>query len=463
MQDLITTLNRQLGDDVLRPQQDIGERHYGDHSLTADADTSPLALAYPRSTADVSAILAECNKRGIPVVTQGGLTGLAGGGTPTPGALLLSLERMNAIEGVDTAASTLIVQAGVTLQNVQEAAEAAGLMFALDLGARGSCQIGGNAATNAGGNRVLRYGMMRQLVLGLEVVLADGTVLTSMNRMLKNNSGYDLKQVFIGSEGTLGVITRLVLRLHPRPTSRSTALCAVPDYASVLKLLHRARTDLGDKLSAFEMMWPDYYRLATEGAGRRPPLPHDAGIFVLFETLGNHQEKDQTDFEESIAAAIDEGTVTDAVIAQSLNEALAMWAIRESTGEAARLIKPYTAFDVSIPIGSIGAFIEDCTARLNARWPGTKTSFFGHVADSNIHISVHVNETPMPSADIYELVFGVLAEYDGAISAEHGIGVQKKKYLAKALPPEAIDAMRRLKQAFDPAGILNPGKVFDPA
>jgi len=259
------TLQDQFGTDMIQLGAAIGPRHFGDWRITATPDNHPAAVAYPRNTADVSALLAFCHARSIPVVPQGGLTGLTGGAIPVKGCLALSLERLRTIEEVDLDAATARVQAGVPLELVQQAAEDAGLLFPLDIGSRGSCQIGGNAATNAGGVRVLRYGMTRDLVLGIEAVLADGTVVSSLNKMLKNNTGYDLKQLFIGSEGTLGIITRLDLRLFPKPRSQSTALCAVRDYAGVLALLRAAKAGLLSSLSSFEVMWPTFYRFGTKG------------------------------------------------------------------------------------------------------------------------------------------------------------------------------------------------------
>ncbi len=251
---------------VLAPDAANVARHLKDFIEVAPASVEVLGLAYPRSTADVSQILRICHEDGVPVTPQGGMTGLVGGGVPIVPSIVLSLERMRAIEELDPAAATITVQAGTVLETVQNAADEAGFLFPLDLGGRGSCQIGGNASTNAGGNRVLRYGMMRDLVLGMEAVLADGTVITALNKMIKNNAGYDLKHLFIGSEGTLGVITRLVLKLHPKPVSVSTGIVALKDYQGVVELLRRARAGFGGTLSAFEAMWPEFYHLGTTRA-----------------------------------------------------------------------------------------------------------------------------------------------------------------------------------------------------
>ncbi|MBK8630483.1 MAG: FAD-binding oxidoreductase [Sphingomonadales bacterium] len=251
------------------PESDISDKYRGDWLMRAASDVQPLALFRPRSPDEVARALAICTEYRVPVVPQGGLTGLTGGAVPTPGALLISMERMNLIEEIDPVAQTIIVQAGVPLQAIQEAADAAGLMFPLDIGSRGTCQIGGNLSTNAGGNRVLRYGMARAMVLGLEAVLADGTIVSSMNRMLKNNAGFDLKQVFIGSEGVLGIITRAVLKLAPKPRSMAVSLASFADYPACEAYLALARERLGDSLSAFEVMWDSFYTRALARKGGR--------------------------------------------------------------------------------------------------------------------------------------------------------------------------------------------------
>jgi FAD/FMN-containing dehydrogenase len=254
--------------------------------ISAPEGAEILAVAFPTDAEEVSAILKWCNANRLPIAPQGGLTGVVGGATPIEPCVIVSLERMRAIEEIDPAASTMIVQAGATLEAVQNAADEAGFFFPLDLGGRGSAQIGGNASTNAGGNRVLRYGMMRDLVLGLEAVLADGTIITSLNKMLKNNTGYDLKQLFIGAEGTLGIITRLVLKLYPKPASQCTALCALASFDEAIMLLHRLKSGLGGALSAFELMWPDFYRIGTTALGRTAPIAEGHALYALTDMLG---------------------------------------------------------------------------------------------------------------------------------------------------------------------------------
>jgi len=449
-----------LGPDaVATPAEADLSRHLSDYANEAPAGVRLLAAVYARGTGDVSRTLAICNDAGVAVVPQGGMTGLVAGSVPQQSCVVLSLERMREIEAVDAAAATMTVQAGVALERVQSIAEEHDLFFPLDLGARGSAQIGGNAATNAGGNRVLRYGSMRELVLGVEAVLADGTVITSLSTMLKNNAGYDVKQLFLGTEGTLGVITRLVLRLFPKPHSVATGLCAVADYPAMLELLKRCKAGLGATLSGFEVMWEDFYLLGTRGLGREPPLDSGHALYVLIETLGTEPETDSARFESVIAGAIDAGVVVDATVAQSLREADNLWAIRDCPGEFPRVFWPQANFDVSIPIGEIGAFVEACRDRLHERWPGIRTLFFGHLADSNLHISVKLEPDRFSHEQLDEAVYARVGEWGGSISAEHGIGSLKRPYLHHSRTPAELALMRRLKHALDPQGILNPGKV----
>ena len=459
MSELVASLRRTVGHDAVLTGESIDSRYLGDWLLRDEA-VRPAALVRPTTTAEVSATLRECNARRGPVVAQGGRTGLAGGAVPRDGWVILCLERMHAIETVDADAATIVTQSGATLQSVQDAAAGAGMLFPLDIGARGSCTIGGNIATNAGGNRVLRYGMMRDLVLGLEVVLANGTVLDAMNSMLKNNAGYDVKQVFVGSEGTLGIVTRAVLRLFPLTSSVQTALCAVRDYDAALALLRLARERVGADLSAFEVMWAEFYRLGTTGLGRRAPLDEGHAIYVLVESMGTDANLDAARFQAFVEAAFERGIVADALIARSLQESKEIWAIRDSSGELQRSIGAYVPFDISLPIGSIGRFVEDCHRRLAARWPGLATAWFGHIADSNLHICAASPGGPDATRELDELVYDCVGEFRGSISAEHGIGLLKREFLGRSRTPEAIAAMRLLKAMFDPNAILNPGKVL---
>jgi len=455
----IEALRRAVGADEVLDGSAVDDRYLHDWVVPM-AGGRPLALVRPRTTEDVAAVLRVCNDARIPVVPQGGLTGLAGGATPTDGCVVLSLELMSGVEELDDAAQTMTVLAGTPLQTIQEAAREAGLFFALDLGARGSCHIGGNVATNAGGNRVIRYGMTRDLVLGLEVVLADGTVLTSLNKLIKNNAGFDLRQMFIGSEGTLGVVTRVVVRLHPQPRSQSTAFCAVADFDRVLGLLRHARGWLGSTLSAFEVMWPDFYDLMTgPRTGIGAPLPNGAGAYVLMEALGTDAVRDPEHFQEMLGAAVDAGLVGDGVVAHSAAEARGFWAVRDASGEFSRLGWPSLGYDIGIPTRDIGRFVTACREALEARWPSSRVAFFGHIGDSNLHLHV---KTPdgVPLGDVNQLVYGLVREWAGTTSAEHGIGSLRRPYLAYTRSAAEIAVMKQIKQALDPHGILNPGKVL---
>jgi FAD/FMN-containing dehydrogenase len=453
---ILDKLQAILGDRAVPCDAVEGERRRSDFMTSGHA---PLAVVYPVSTEEVSKLLKACNDARQPVIPQGGLTGLSGGAVPSQaGMVVISFDRMREIEEIDVHAQTMTVQAGAVLQTVQEAADAEDMFFPLDLGGRGSAQVGGLIGTNAGGNRVLRYGMMRDLVMGIEAVLPDGTVISSLNKMLKNNTGYDLKQLFVGAEGTLGVVTRANLKLYPKPADAVTALCGLPNYEAALALLRRARAMLGGTLSAFEAMWPDFYELAMQEPGRRP-LEGRHGFYVLLDALGSDPDGDAARFELMIASAIEAGEVEDAVIAQSGRETRDLWKIRELPAEFARVFSPHIPFDVSVPTGSIGAFQEDVDARLKAALPTLGTLYFGHIADANLHIgtqAAHGEDHAAVKAVVYEAV----RDWKGSVSAEHGIGAEKRKYLGYSRSPQELDLMAGIKRTLDPHGILNPGKVL---
>jgi FAD/FMN-containing dehydrogenase len=459
---ILADLQALVGNDVaLAPDDALLDKHTRDYCVLGRRDVGVIALVFPRNTGQVSSLLRYCNEHGIAVQPQGGLTGLAGGAVPVGRCVIISMDRMRAIKEIDTAAGTITVEAGVAMEAVQKAADAAELFFPLDLGGRGSCQIGGNISTNAGGNRVLRYGMARDLVLGVEAVLADGTVIDALRKVIKNNSGYDLRQLFIGAEGTLGIITAVVLRLFPKPRSACTGICAVDDYPAVLELLKRARSGFGSLLSAYEVMWPDFYRMGTEGLGRKPPLELGHGVYVLIELLGTDPEGDQARYEAVIGEAIEAGIVKDATIAQSQREATELWAVRDSPGEWSKGIHwPQLGFDVSVPTGEIGPLADEIDAELKRRWPQVFAVFFGHVADGNLHVSVRMSGHDVPEIDLENAIYGIVAQRRGSISAEHGIGSLKIPFLHFSRSEAEIALMRAIKHAMDPKGILNPGKVI---
>ena len=421
------------------------------------------AIIRPRSTEQLSQVMAICYEAGQPVVTHGGMTGIVHGGVASPEELVVSLELMNQIEEVDSVGATMQVQAGVTLQHVQEAAQAIDMQFTLDLGARGSCTIGGNIATNAGGIRVIRYGMMRQQVLGLEAVLSDGTVVSSLNKMLKNNAGYDLKQLFIGSEGTLGVVTRAVLRLQPHMPSEQTALVAVPSFDALTQLLNLVSRELANSLSAFEALWHNHYQLMTTESGKHAPLlADDSPFYAIIETLGVDEAQDAERFSQVLQRALEAELITDAVLASSHAQRSQIWAIREDIEVLVRELKPMFSYDVSLPIPHMNAYVEELERRLHSQWPDVgRLVVFGHLGDGNLHIMITVrDDSPDSRRQVEQLVYPPLEAFGGSVSAEHGIGLEKKPYLSVSRTAEEIALMQRLKVALDPKGLLNPGKVI---
>ncbi len=449
-------------------------------------DARPMqakALVRPANTTEVSAVLQACYQKAATVVTHGGTTGLADGEKSTLEDIVLSLERMNKVEGVDSTGATLTAQAGCVLEQIQITADEHNLMYGVDLGARGSCTIGGNIATNAGGLSVLRYGMTREQVLGLEVVLADGTVLSSMNAMLKNNAGFDLKQLFIGSEGTLGVVTRAVLRLRSKTTSVNTCMLAFDHFEQVTDTLALLSADLSTSLSAFEVIWNPYYQLTTDqsiSGTSRPPLDRDHPLYVIAESRGSDQGSDDKLFQSVLEKAFEQELIVDAVVAQSEQERKDIWYIRENVDMVLRHA-PNFIYDISLPIVAMQQYLDNIELALKAQWPQVKYYAYGHMADGNLHITVapfpeHYSEkitisndeTPVDQDSVinaYELcnriIFEPLQKLGGSISAEHGIGTLKKKYLHYSRTPEEIALMQALKNTLDTKGILNPGKIVD--
>lgn len=457
--DLIEKLKAALGPQAVLTGADAAEKTVGGWSALG----VPAVVLRPASTEEVSAALKLCHAAGEPVVPWGGKTGLVEGGEAN-GHIALSLERMNRIEEIDEAGCTMTVQAGCVLQSVCEAADAKGLIFPLDLGARGSATIGGNISTNAGGNRVIRYGMTRDMVLGIEAVLADGTVMSSMNHLIKNNAGYDLKQLFIGSEGTLGIVTRAVLRLWPKPRSQDTGFVAVESFDRLPRFLRHMERALGGTLSAFEVMWEDFYKLVTsEPAKGRPVIPHGHPFYVLVESMGGDQEADSARFEAAMMEALEAGEITDAVIAKSQAERDTMWALRDDVAQVVHTYPMFT-FDVSLGISDMESYVEDVRAGLKAKWPESSLMVFGHLGDGNLHVI----PGRFPDAElatrrsVEAVVYGELRKRGGSVSAEHGIGLEKRPYLGWSRSAEEVALMQLLKRTLDPKNILNPGKVLEP-
>jgi FAD/FMN-containing dehydrogenase len=439
----------------------IGERHF--HDLMGARRIRPQLLLRPGTTAELSRILALCHAANQPVAVQGGMTGLVSAAAPQQGEIAISMERMKQVIEIDPFTATITVEAGLPLQTLQETAAEHGLLFPLDLGSRGSCTIGGNLSTNAGGNRVIRYGMTRDLVLGLEVVLADGTVLEGLSKLRKNNTGYDLKQLFIGSEGTLGVITKAVLKLMPQPGTQDVAVCGVNGFEKVAELLLHAQKTLGGNLTGFEVIWRNTYELICQHATKvKAPLPVDYDFYVLIESMGSGGKGDRTGFEDMLGAALDLGLVSDAVLSNSAAERDALWQVRDAAAGVAAGIGFMHNYDISLNVSDMDYFGTEVEKRLRSHWPDAILGLFGHVGDGNLHIIIHVGEqTRALHQAIDDVIYGLIRELGGSVSAEHGIGLMKKSYLDYSRSAQEIQLMKTLKQALDPKGILSPGRIFD--
>ena len=439
--------------------EDIGERYRQDwRGMRGD----PLAVLRPATPEAVAATMRVLHGLRQKLVVQGGMTGLVNGAVAAPGEVVLSLERLNRIEEIDAVSGTASVQSGVPLEALQNAAREQGLFFPVDIGSRGSCQIGGILSTNAGGNRVLRYGMTRGSVLGLEAVLPDGTVVSRMGKVIKDNAGYDLKHLFIGAEGTLGIVTRALLILLPEPASRDTALVALPDFASVIALLTLCRRRLGARLTSFEVMWRDYYALLTGPmkVGRDPfDAPHP--IYALVETMGTEGARDREVLMETLGGFIEERGGIDVVLANSIAESNQLWALRDASGEATRWAAPVAGFDVSLPIHAMENWVATVQAEMRG-WGLDHFQTYGHVADGNLHLVVgYPAADPGMKARINDLVYRSIGALGGSVSAEHGVGLEKKKVLGLSRSPAEIALMRTLKAAIDPHGLVNAGRIFD--
>lgn len=454
MEPCVAELLQTLGPDIVKTGTDIPERNSFDQ--TKMSPIMPAALVLPRATEQVAQALKICNAHRCAVVTQGGMTGLAAGAHPRAGEIALSLERMSGIEDIDTASGTITALSGTTLQTIQEAADRAGFLCAIDLGARGSCTIGGNVSTNAGGNQVLRFGMTRKNIMGLEVVLANGEIVRSLNKMMKNNAGYDWTQYFIGAEGTLGVVTRVVVMLQPKPIDIQTAVVAVSDTEAAIRLLRRAQSALPGGLLVFEAMWQEFYHIATGIMGLNAPVSPDNELAILIEAPGAREA-----FEEFLSAAYEEGLILDAAIAQSRAERDRMWALRESVYEHDKYWPHRVGFDISIPINRMQEAVTALRAELPALGDGMTFVIFGHLADSNIHVNAMPPAMPEGMKHAIEsVVYGVTARLGGSVSAEHGIGQTKRPWLKLSRTEPELALMRTIKQALDPNGILNPGRVL---
>ncbi|HEX7348091.1 MAG TPA: FAD-binding oxidoreductase [Rhodanobacteraceae bacterium] len=432
-----------------------------------------LAVVRPGSTDEVAAVVRLCAARGLPVIPQGGNTSLCGGATPDDSgrAVIVSLRRMNRVRAIDTANDTIDVEAGCVLQQVQQAAREAGRLFPLSLAAEGSCTIGGNLATNAGGTQVLRYGNTRELTLGLEVVTAAGAIWHGLRGLRKDNTGYDLRDLFIGSEGTLGVITAATLKLYPLPVARCTALLALPSMDTAVEMLARARAGFGSTLTGFELIQRHCLELVAECFPQQR-IPFDGASaaspwFVLLELSDSESEAHaRARFEEVLGAAIEAGVASDAVIAQSLAQSHALWHLRESIPLAEKQTGKSIKHDVSIPVSRMAEFVTGTNAALDAAFPGIVHVIFGHLGDGNLHYNVACGpgwgeaQLLAQQEAVYGLVHARVHAVGGSISAEHGIGQLKRDALPHFKGAVEMALMHSIKAALDPQGIMNPGKVL---
>lgn len=457
---LIAKLKEIVGPSGYREGSDIESKNYQD--LMGARSIAPLLLLRPASTDQVSQLLAACHGANQVIAPQGGMTGLVSAAAPLQGEIALSFERMKKIEEIDRFTSTMTVEAGAELQTIQEAADDNGLLFPLDLGARGSCTIGGNLSTNAGGNRVIRYGMTRDLVIGIEAVLADGTVINGLHKLRKNNTGYDLKQLFIGSEGTLGVITRAVLKLSPKPRSQVVAMCGVNNFDNVAELLLHAQTNLGSNLSAFEVIWQSTYKLIDEHVPHATvPMSDQFEFYALIESMGSDTEKDTDLFISMLSEASEKDLVDKVILADSVTKTNNLWAVRDGAAEISPGVGYMHTYDVSLNVSDMGYFGEEVEKRLRAVWPDATMGLFGHIGDGNVHIIINVGpDTRDHHLQIDEIIYGLIQELQGAVSAEHGIGLMKKQFLPYSKSEAEIALMKSLKDTMDPKGILNPGRIF---
>jgi D-lactate dehydrogenase (cytochrome) len=423
----------------------------------------------PGSTEEVAAVMALAHETGTPVVPQGGATGLVGGHVPheTGAEIVLSLNRMTAIRAIDPAGNTMTVDAGVTLQQAQDAAAGVGRLFPLNIGSKGSCTIGGNLSTNAGGTQAVAYGMARDLVLGLEVVLADGRIWHGLRTLKKDNTGYDLKHLFIGAEGTLGIITAAVLKLAPAPRSVEAAWVAVPSPEAGLALLNAAQERAGPSVTGFELMPRNLFEFVLKHlAGARDPLAEPSPWYCLVELSTASATGVRETLEEILANGFETGTVTDAALTDSIDQRNAFWRLREGMSEVQKLEGGSIKHDVSVPVAAVPAFIAEAVAACLAYMPDCRPVPFGHLGDGNIHFNVS-QPVGMDKAAFLEhwdavqtLVHDIVGSYGGSISAEHGIGRMKRDLLPGVKDPVAMDIMRQVKAVLDPGGILNPGKVL---
>lgn len=461
LETLIEGLKNCLSEDRIITGEDLKSRY--NHIWRMNEGLDCKALVMPVNTTEVSSIMKLAYSLNQSVVVFGGLTNLVGATLTSRDNLVVSMEKMNSIEEIDPASRTMSVQGGVILQNVHELAEEHDLLFPMNFGAKGSAQIGGIISSNAGGLRVFRYGMMRNLVLGLEVVLADGTIINSMKKIIKDNSAYDIKQLFIGSEGTLGVVCRAVLKLIEKPISRCSAFVAFNEYDKVVDFLKLTDKRSGGILSGYELIWSETYRALTSPPSQyKPPLEQHYKYYVLLEFLGSDQFRDQELLMQVLEDALNINAIEDAALAMSDSDMNWFWSIREDVHTFVSLCKYDQHFDISLPISEIGNYVDQVTEELLNQDEVEYVFPFGHVADGNVHFVVgKLNNSKELTLIVNQIVYEPLRQLRGSVSAEHGIGFDKKAYLSVVRSPEEIELMETIKKALDPKGLLNPGKVLD--
>jgi FAD/FMN-containing dehydrogenase len=449
-----------LDDSSVLIGESLKSRFY--HIWKTDIQLESLCLLLPRTTDEVSSIVKICNDNNQEIIVHGGLTNLVGSTISSKTQVVISLEKMNRVIEVDESAKTITCESGVIIEDIINTVKDKNLLLPLNFGARGSAQIGGAVSTNAGGLRVFKYGMTRNLVMGIEAVLPDGTVISSLKKLMKDNSGYDLKQLFIGSEGTLGIVTKVVLRLYRLPKTRYTSLAVSNNYQDVLNLLKIMEDKISSNLTGYELLWNDTYKqMVSDKTLYNKYLPDNYKYYVFIEYMGGDFENDYNLFESIILDCINKGVIDDAVIGKDDKEQVNIWGIREDVAVLADERKFEQQFDISIPVPLIGEIIDKISKELKD-CEGVKTIFpFGHVADGNIHFIIGKDSDDNDlKSQINDIIYNNTQQVNGSISAEHGIGLDKKKYLIKSRSEDEIELMRLLKKSIDPKNILNPGRVI---
>ena len=457
---LINLFESSIGKSSVLTGDDLKSRFY--HIWKTEVPLQSICLLLPRSSQDVSNIMKICNENNQEVIIHGGLTNLVGSTKSEKSQVVISLEKMNKIIDIDEKGKTVTCESGVIIENIINEVKEKNLLLPLNFGARGSAQIGGAVSTNAGGLRVFKYGMTRNLVMGIEYVLPDGTIISSLKKLMKDNSGYDLKHLLIGSEGTLGIVTKVVLRLYQLPKTRYTSLAVTNDFQKVLDMLLNMEDKISSNLTGFELLWSDTYKqMVSDKTMYNKYLPDKFKYYIFIEYMGRDFENDYNVFEKHILESIDDGIIEDAVIGKDEKEQINIWGIREDVAVLADEREFDQQFDISIPVNLIGSVIDKISSELK-ECVGVKTIFpFGHVADGNIHFIIGKDSDDDDlKSKINDIIYNNTELVEGSISAEHGIGLDKKKYLIKSRSEDEIKLMRLLKKTIDPKNILNPGRVI---